>query len=153
YRDRQAGMVPRPPPSAAPGPDAKTAWLARGVVVLAGLGLALVVPFRPLGIPSWQVPAAYLFAVPLAGLLVCMTLLLRTGRDRAPLPVLLPGLALVAGGTGFDLVATVVHSPDLAQESNPVARALLDSGHSIPFLYAYGLLMQGGLALLFCLVW
>jgi len=58
-----------------------------------------------------------------------------------------------SGGAVFDVFATVIHSPSLIQEFNPVARLLLDSGHSTGFVYAYGGFCQIAFATLVCLLW
>jgi hypothetical protein len=63
------------------------------------------------------------------------------------------GVILILGAASFDMIATLIHSPDLSRECNPVARALLDSGHSVPFVLGYGLLMQGLFLACQCVLW
>lgn len=51
------------------------------------------------------------------------------------------------------MVATVIHSAQLRDESNPLARGLLDSGHSLAFVYGYGILSQSLLLALVVTLW
>src|SRR5262245_18976912 len=136
------------------GSGRATTWPAWGIVVLTVLVFILIAPFREPDSPlSERLYRPYLLPLPLLGLLLFMFQVLRRGDERAPLTVLLAGVAFIAGGVGFDVLATALHSPDLAQESNPVARTLLDSGHSVLFVCVYGVVMQGGGALFLCLLW
>jgi len=59
-----------------------------------------------------------------------------------PLATFIAGAVFVGGGAAFDVIATLLHSPDLSNEANPVARFLLDSGHSVTFVLVYGALCQ-----------
>ena len=63
------------------------------------------------------------------------------------------GLIFIAGGAIFDMVATVVHTPDLRSEGNPVARALLDSGHRVSTVYVYAIIAQSLAVALIMLFW
>lgn len=63
------------------------------------------------------------------------------------------GVLFILCGAGFDLCVTLFHSPDLAMEGNPYIRALLDSRHSLGFVYLYGSLTQIWFIGLFCAVW
>ncbi len=58
-----------------------------------------------------------------------------------------------SSGIAFDVFATVVLSPNLAQEANPVARMLLDNGYSISTVYAYGGMMQFLVLAILCTMW
>ncbi len=64
------------------------------------------------------------------------------GKDDAPAAPLLAGWAIVLGGAACDIYATVTHSPDLAQEGNPVIRGLLDNGVSLERVYLFGAILQ-----------
>ena len=70
-----------------------------------------------------------------------------------PRALFLAGLAFAAGGAALDVVATVLHTPDLSLEENPVARALLDGGHSLSFVYGYAFVCQALLVALLAVVW
>jgi hypothetical protein len=63
------------------------------------------------------------------------------------------GGLFILGGIVADLGATIYHSPDLQQEANPIARALLDSGHSLATVYIIGLTGQALIALIGCTWW
>ena len=93
---------------------------------------------------EWQITELAAYALP-ALTVIALLLAIRITREGtadAPLWVLLPGLLFIMGGAVFDMVATVIHTPDLNLEQNPIARTLLDSGHSVPFVYSYALVCQ-----------
>jgi hypothetical protein len=79
-----------------------------------------------------------LFAVALAAAIPLAAL----GKDDVPGGAMLAGWAVILGGAACDIVATVTRSPDLSQEANPILRALLDNGVSLPLVYLYGALTQ-----------
>lgn len=60
--------------------------------------------------------------------------------------LLVIGLFSILGGAAFDMIATVLHSPTLASEGNVVAVGLFKTGHSIQFVYVYGLICQAQIA-------
>lgn len=66
----------------------------------------------------------------------------RVSPHPLPLPAFLAGALFVIGGTAFDLYATIVHTPDLAREGNPVARTLLDAGYPLHTVIAFGIVAQ-----------
>jgi hypothetical protein len=74
---------------------------------------------------------------------------------KAPIPgnTFAAGAAFIVGGAGFDIFATLLHSPDLRDETNPYARFLLASGHSVRFVLVYGALCQSLLAIGSILLW
>lgn len=76
-----------------------------------------------------------------------------TGTGSLKLPVALPGFVFIVGGAAFDIGATIYHSPSLDRESNPVARALLDSGYSVPIVYAVATVGQALYVSLLCMMW
>jgi hypothetical protein len=87
---------------------------------------------------------------------VCLGLVIRLARQgSAPAPpfAVLLGVTLILGAAGFDMAATLLHTPDLSGEDNPVARVLLDSGHSPQFVLGYGLLAQGLYLSCQCVLW
>jgi hypothetical protein len=101
----------------------------------------------------WRVLAAYLLPLPSAAALVCLLLLFRAGTGKLSWPFFLIGAAYLLGGIAFDILATVVHTPDLSDECNPIARALLDSDQGLAVVYAYGAIMQALLAVAGCTLW
>jgi hypothetical protein len=64
------------------------------------------------------------------------------GNAAVPVSVFLLGMTLIVGGGLFDIATTLIHTPDLQQEGNPIARVLLDSGHSLSVVLAYGFATQ-----------
>lgn len=77
----------------------------------------------------------------------------RLGTSNLPLVPTSLGLGFLIGGPVLDLAATVTHSPDLAMEGNPVARALLDSDHSLFWVYRYAFATQAMLIATACALW
>lgn len=130
---------------------------SRDSTVLVLLALAFVV----WGMAVLYLPAAHAAAIPTAYatplvLILALILALRIlscGTQPVPYGLLIAGCSFVVGGAAFDIFATVVHSPDLALETNPIARLLLDSGHSTRFVYVYAGFCQFAFALLICLLW
>lgn len=100
-----------------------------------------------------QVPFAYLIPVLLASGTFVMIVLYRQGNSNLPLIPLLVGVVSIVGGASFDVIATLAKSPTLTMETNPVARSLLDSGHSVEFVYMYGLSAQVLIIILGSIMW
>lgn len=96
---------------------------------------------------------AYLAPLILIYGLVVAIALYRQGTSNLPTVPLVIGTILVVGGAFFDMIATVIKSPALERETNRIARALLDSGHSIGFVYVYGLAAQILFMVLTCVLW
>ena len=138
-------------PPRATFPGEKTAWWLFGLI-LAAQAWALGV-FVHGGLARFAVPTAYAAPLVLAALLALAVSLARKGPARAPLWAVLAVVVLNFGGTSFDMIATVVHTPDLAREGNVFARAMLDSGAPVAFVYAYSILAKGLLATLECTLW
>ncbi|HEY0333105.1 MAG TPA: hypothetical protein VGC74_05260 [Stenotrophomonas sp.] len=68
-------------------------------------------------------------------------------------PVFWLGLAFMAAGVAFDILATLRHSPDLALEGNPIAVALLEQGLPIAGVKLFGLVAQVMLMLGAAMLW
>jgi len=108
-----------------------------------------------------QIPGASLFALtttyllPVLGLGLIFFLHRFNHQGHSPVRMLplLTGLAAIVGCAGFDLTVTIVNSPDLADEGNYFVRILLDTGHSLPFVYGHWLLTQTIFVSMFCLLW
>jgi hypothetical protein len=73
----------------------------------------------------------------------------------APIPIWLGmiGCVYIVGGPIFDMLATIIHTPDLKLEGNVIARLLLDNGHSVTFLYVYAIVAQTLLMTLTSALW
>lgn len=103
--------------------------------------------------PAAQIPFAY--AIPLfemVGISLMAALYLQGSAKPPALPLWL-GVAVIVGGAFFDMLTTVVKSPNLTLEGNPIARALLDGGYSLSFVYGYGLFAQILAMTLGCMMW
>lgn len=112
----------------------------------------LVVYFQPY-LRSLGAPLA--FCLPLVGLyLIYLTVLIyRAGTGKVPIIPLVVGVLLIITGIGIDIVATVIKTPSLSREANPIARSLLYSGYSVGFVYVYGIIGQLVVTLMSCLMW
>jgi hypothetical protein len=97
--------------------------------------------------------AAYVLVVGLGLFAAFAYRLMIAGTAPVPGNTFAAGAAFIAGGAGFDIFATLSHSPDLRLETNPFARFLLDSGRSVPFVLVYGALCQTLLAIGSILLW
>jgi hypothetical protein len=137
--------------------DAKTVQETTPAILGSLLAFCLVVVlvlliFWPIR-PAWSLPLAYLLPVPALGVVVCLLRVLRHGPGKLPWLPFLIGSAYMLGGMAFDVLATVVHSPDLSDEGNPIARTLLDSGQGLTVVYLYGAGMQTLDAVGACVLW
>jgi hypothetical protein len=106
--------------------------------------------------PAFQpirMPLAYCLPLSLTYGLVLGFHLYRTARDPLPIVPFLIGVGFVIGGAAFDGLATLIKSPTLAREGNPIARALLDTGRSVNFVILYGFIAQIVFVTLVCILW
>jgi hypothetical protein len=128
--------------------------LARYLLITLCGGMSIALAIFLLGLfPGFLLPFTYMLPAILA---VCVILAIKLAQaGPADVPPLAAGLgmAFLVGGAVFDMAATVIHSPDLSREMNPVARSLLDSDHGLPFVFTYAVIAQGLYALLLCTLW
>lgn len=121
------------------------------IVVVAFLAIApILCSTRQRHLAVWGV---YVLPIALAASLPFAIRLVRQGSAPAPPLAVLLGITVFLGTAGFDIAATLLHSPDLRRESNPLARALLDSGHTVPFVLTYGFVCQGLYLACLCVLW
>jgi hypothetical protein len=140
--EQEAGLLEPVPDDASYGyalPGRRLAVVTVTSMVLAVLAIvAVFLPqARPIVVPlcASMVPQ---FAIALAAALPLAVL----GESNVPVLPLLAGWAVVLGGAGCDVYATLKHSPDLAHEANPVIRGLLDNGLSLEQVYLFGAILQ-----------
>jgi hypothetical protein len=127
--------------SATPGNPTSPPGLreAKAILIVLAFGIYpsafifLVPAARPAALAS-----AYVLVVAVACFTAIAFRMMMAGTARIPINAFIAGAGFIAGGAGFDILATLVHSRDLRNETNPVARFLLDSGHSIEFVLIYG---------------
>lgn len=62
--------------------------------------------------------------------------------SQVPLLGLLVGIIFVLGGSIFDMTTTIICSPDLSEEGNPILVTLLDNNFSLSFIYLFTLFYQ-----------
>lgn len=105
-------------------------------------------------------PSVYISVVGLLGMLVCVVIV--TGKlfslynilpEKLPVKSFLLGSFIVVGGATFDIVNTIIQTPDLSFEGNPVARLFLDNHFSVSFVYTVGVLGQSLVVLFTILLW
>ncbi len=115
-----------------------TLWILASVILTLGQAAVILVYF---------LPVVFVIALLLAANLV------RSGPGPLPLAAFLAGVVFIVAGALLDITVTIVHTPDLRLEGNPVARLLLDSGHSVGFVYGYGALAQSFYLSFLTLMW
>jgi hypothetical protein len=106
-------------------------------------------------IDTWRLHLYTAYSLPAIGLLALVLLdrLVSQGATGLPRMVSWCGAAFIVGGAIADIAVTVAFSPDLAMEGNPYVRVLLDSEHSLPFVYVHALVTQSLYITLFCGIW
>jgi hypothetical protein len=115
--------------------------------------LVTLLPFALSGLWHLREYATFALFVPGIGLVLSCLWFLWTGPHGVRRGPCYAGCLFVLGGIWLDLFGTVVHSPDLEQEANLIARYLLDSGRSVGFVYAYGAAGQLCVAVAQCALW
>lgn len=70
------------------------------------------------------------------------TFLLRTLPGRVPSIALCSGMALVIGSSIIDMAVTVMYSPDLSREGNPIVLMLFDLQAPLWFVYLFELMFN-----------
>ena len=130
-------------------PEARSTILLICAIIIPAILLRTNIP------SAWHICIVYFLPVPALGLLASASLLMRKGAQRiaSTKAVFTGGLVFIAGGTAFDITATLIHSPDLVYEANIVARLLLDTDHSVAFVYIYGGLMQAIVLCILVVLW
>jgi hypothetical protein len=130
-------------------PYAKRLFLCALIVA----AVALIVYFQPYYARPLRIPFA--FCLPLVGLYsIYLTVrIYRAGTGKVPIIPLVIGVLLILAGIGTDVIATVIKTPSLSREFNPIARDLLSFGYSVEFVYAYGAIGQSVMVSLACLMW
>ena len=104
---------------------------------------------------AWRLHLYTAYSLPALGLLALVLLdrLVNQGKTRLPWGITVCGGLFIVGGALIDMAVTVAHSPNLEMEGNPYIRILLDSQHSLPFVYAHALFTQSLYITLFCGIW
>jgi hypothetical protein len=112
-------------------------------------GIALILPIAA----PWVVPLCSCVIVLSAVALATAVPLAGAGKGMAPAAPLLAGWAVVIGGAGCDIFATLAHSPDLVREANPIIRSLLDNGVSLRHVFLFGATLQALFVALTMILW
>lgn len=106
-------------------------------------------------IDTWRLHLYTAYSLPAFGLVSLLLLdrFVSQGESGLPRMVSWCGGMFIVGGAIADIAVTVAHSPDLEMEGNPYIRVLLDSEHSLPFVYVHALVTQSLYITLFCGIW
>lgn len=104
-------------------------------------------------VPEWLIPVAVMAPIVLGVAIVLMWRLLLAVSDPVPVPAAVIGIVFIVGGTAFDMLATVLHSPTLESEGNAIARAFLEAAYPLWFLYGFSILAQALDSALLSLAW
>lgn len=104
---------------------------------------------------AWRLHLYTAYSLPALGLvaLILLDRLVNQGNTRLPWGITAFGGIFIVGGAVLDMAVTVAHSPNLELEGNPYVRILLDSRHSMTFVYMHALFTQSLYITLFCGVW
>lgn len=134
--------------------EKRTNPYAKQILISGTIGIIfiLLVYFTSL-LYAFQVPMAFLLPVFLIYEIVLATFMYRAIDSPLPTIPFLSGLLFVAGGAAFDGTATLVKSPALTLEANPVARSLLDLGFSVNLVIFYGIVSQIAFVVFVCIMW
>jgi hypothetical protein len=123
--------------------------LIAGLVIGYGFTIALSVPL----FQGMRQITLYLVPVALIYLNVLAFIIASRGQSKIPTVLFVAGMVVIFGGAVFDMLATVIHSPNLSLEGNLYARMLIDTGHSLNFIYGYAIVAQFLFQLLFATLW
>jgi hypothetical protein len=118
------------------------------LVTLAACLVYFTQPLRALRLPlAFFLPLALMYSIVLA------VALYRKGIGDLPALPFIVGCVFVSGGVALDGIATLVMTPTLRHEVNPVARALLDAGLPAGLVVVYGIVSEVLFASLVCTLW
>jgi hypothetical protein len=134
-----------------PPPGKREALAFVLLVLTAGLAVGCVLFFDRLA--HLRVGLAYAILPILAAALPIAVGLARAGPAAPPPIATAIGLAFIVGGAAFDILATLIHTPDLKLEANPIARALLDSAHPMWLVFVFAGVGQSLWLLTLCALW
>jgi hypothetical protein len=114
--------------------------------------LLLFVVYTPY-LAAFRVPLALLLPFLLIYGIVLAIRIYQAVDMHLPLVPFLSGSLLLAGGATFDGIVTIIKSPTLSREANPIARSLLDSGISPALVIFHGTISQIAFVLFVCILW
>jgi len=114
--------------------------------------LIIIIYFTRL-LESLRILLAYALPPTFLSGIVLVVFLYLQGRDPLPKIPLICGCLFSIAGVALDAGATILNTPTLALEANVIARVLLDSDHSIGFVYMYGMVSQALYLILVCGLW
>jgi hypothetical protein len=117
------------------------------------LMVLILVVFYTLYLPALRVPMAFLVPIILMYGIVLAIRIYQALDTSLPMIPFLSGALFLAGGAAFDGIATLVKSPTLTREANPIARSLLDSSFPVSLVTLYGIISQLALVTFVCILW
>jgi hypothetical protein len=127
--------------------------IAKTLLILLIVTISLLLVYYDRRLIPLRIPIAFVVPVLVAAIITLGLRLISAGESKLPLGCLLGGCLITLSGIVADMAATVVNTPNLEREGNVIARTFLDAGYSVSFVYAYGLIAQGLLAVCVCVLW
>lgn len=121
-------------------------------LVLVSFSVLLTVFFLP-SLQVLRIPVTYLLLTAEVYALYIAVRLYQAGTGPLPAAPFAAGCLFIVGGAALDIFATIARTPTLTQEANYVARALLDTGHSLTSVYILAFLGQILFLLFACVLW
>lgn len=122
------------------------------LVLIVGVALIFVIAI-PDRFPRTAIVVTYGLVLSMIPTVVIAARFAGKGTEPVRHGIAATGIVYLAGGAMFDMFATIRHSPNLELEGNVLARTLLDSGHSLGFVYTYAFLGQSLLITIMCTFW
>lgn len=127
---------------------------ARRILAICTFGALLIfLVFYSPTLQAFRIPMACTLPLCMAYGIGLAIALFRAGPGPVSLWPLIAGVALVVCGASFDGAATLINSPTLSNESNAIARSLLDSGFPLSLIVLYGVVLQAEVLLFICILW
>jgi hypothetical protein len=114
--------------------------------------LILLVYFIP-SLHAFRVHMTFLLLIYLIYSIGLAAIMYRIAPSPLPIMPFVIGLIIAAGGAALDGISTVINTPTLVLEINPVARSLVDSGYSLNFVMIYGIVFQVAFVVFVCVLW
>jgi hypothetical protein len=126
---------------------------ARSIITLGLIAVVAVAVFYLSDVEALKIGISFCFLLLAVAANVLVVRIYLRGPGQLPIIPFVAGALFVVGGAAIDIIATTVHDPSLTQEGNPIVRAFLDAGFSVPFVYGFGAVGQTLFVLLICLLW
>ena len=129
-------------------PYAKQILVGGSILII----LSLFIFYTPF-LSAFRIPLFFLLPIVLIYGIVLAIRIYQASNTPLPIVPFLSGALFLAGGAAFDGIVTLVKSPTLTREANPIARSLLDSGFSPNLVILHGVISQIAFVAFVCILW